>query len=283
MKFLVPTDFSENSAKTIEYAASLAQKVNARVQLMHAWTSVPTTTELEAISIGLGIEYLAENSEEALKSAIKDFTPRYEVFEKPISVQGFPALAIENISKKEKPDLVIMGSRGLGAMGSAVLGSISKQVFSQGVRPLLVVPKEAIPGQFDTIVFATDFHDSDAEHLAFLANLIEPFGGMIHVVHFHDSEESDFVDDSYFERYKEDMKKKIRYARVSFHFEQCDDLNDAMHEYVTEHNVSLVAMANVSRSFWQSIVDPSFTRKWLRDMPTPLMVFGAKDKAWEDF
>ena len=53
--------------------------------------------------------------------------------------EGDPADEILRIAADHQADLVVLGSRGLGAIKSALLGSVSKAVVSGSDRPVLVV------------------------------------------------------------------------------------------------------------------------------------------------
>jgi nucleotide-binding universal stress UspA family protein len=53
--------------------------------------------------------------------------------------EGDPADEILRIAADRQADLVVLGSRGLGAIRGALLGSVSKAVVSGSDRPVLVV------------------------------------------------------------------------------------------------------------------------------------------------
>jgi nucleotide-binding universal stress UspA family protein len=52
---------------------------------------------------------------------------------------GYPSKQILRLAKEVEADLIVVGSRGLGRMKSAMLGSTSKELLSQADRPVLVV------------------------------------------------------------------------------------------------------------------------------------------------
>jgi nucleotide-binding universal stress UspA family protein len=77
-------------------------------------------------------------------------------------------------------DLVVSGSRGRGAFGRALLGSVSSSLLHEGGLPLLIVPA----GEYDVsgpILFAYDGSDGAREALATLGRLLP--GGRIVLVH----------------------------------------------------------------------------------------------------
>jgi nucleotide-binding universal stress UspA family protein len=63
-------------------------------------------------------------------------------------IAGTPAEAIRAAADDERPDLLVVGSRGRGALKAAILGSVSRDLISKAPGPVVVVP----PG----VVQATD-------------------------------------------------------------------------------------------------------------------------------
>jgi len=52
---------------------------------------------------------------------------------------GDPAKVILNYEKKNKPDLIILGSRGLGGFSKLLVGSVSTKVFNHSSTSLMVI------------------------------------------------------------------------------------------------------------------------------------------------
>mgnify|MGYP005613907725 CR=1 FL=1 len=52
---------------------------------------------------------------------------------------GSPAEVIVSMAEEQKADLIVMGSRGLGALSGAALGSLSHRVIGETRRPVLIV------------------------------------------------------------------------------------------------------------------------------------------------
>lgn len=58
---------------------------------------------------------------------------------KTLLLQGNPASAILDYNKKEKFDLVIMGSRGLGKFKELILGSVSSKIMHHSPGAVLLI------------------------------------------------------------------------------------------------------------------------------------------------
>lgn len=66
-----------------------------------------------------------------------DVEPDYEVLE------GDPAEAILDFAQARDADFIVVGSRGLGRVAGALLGSVSKEIVQRADRPVLVAKAPA--------------------------------------------------------------------------------------------------------------------------------------------
>ena len=58
-------------------------------------------------------------------------------------LEGDPGERILELARSRDVDLIVIGSRGLGAAASVILGSVSKRVLHDADRPVLVVNESA--------------------------------------------------------------------------------------------------------------------------------------------
>jgi nucleotide-binding universal stress UspA family protein len=58
-------------------------------------------------------------------------------------LEGDPGERILELARSRDVDLIVIGSRGLGAVSSVILGSVSKRVLHDADRPVLVVNEPA--------------------------------------------------------------------------------------------------------------------------------------------
>lgn len=138
---LFPTDGSIASEDVRAHAVALAKQFNAKVTILHAYeflevlpiyeTAYAYIDELE--------EYLEVQSAKITQSAAEAFTAEgIEVSS--ISVKGEPGYSIVSMANELKADVVIMGSRGLGAFQRFLMGSVSQYVLHHSTSPVLLIP-----------------------------------------------------------------------------------------------------------------------------------------------
>lgn len=127
-KILLATDGSEASARGSDFAASLALKYDAQVMVVHAIPpSLPGRGESEEHSISL----VRAVADQLRQIGIKQVDE--------VSSTGTPVNIILNLAHNYKPDIIIIGARGLGAWSGLILGSVSMAVAQRAECAVLVV------------------------------------------------------------------------------------------------------------------------------------------------
>jgi nucleotide-binding universal stress UspA family protein len=137
-KILVPTDASKNSLRAFAVAVEMARQYEAEIELLH----VTFTPEALGYTLSNGVAVPQEqfniNGEQALLHTVNSISiENISIQQK--QIPGHPAAAILNEIKKEKIDLVVMGSRGYGPLGGSLMGSVSQRVLHGAACPVLIV------------------------------------------------------------------------------------------------------------------------------------------------
>ncbi len=137
---LVAIDGSAHADQALAHAIDLAESGHARLTVMTAVPSVPATTVVAVgETVRLASELRAESEriiERARDRAPDDVSLTTVLTEKPIR----SALLCQ--IDEGHHDLVVMGSRGRGAVRSALLGSVSHHVLHHSPIPVLIVHSE---------------------------------------------------------------------------------------------------------------------------------------------
>jgi nucleotide-binding universal stress UspA family protein len=141
---LVAVDGSADADAALVHAIDLAQGEHSRLTLMTAVGELPPTAYLMAgEETGRLIEDAYHQAEAVILQArnlVPDDLPVTTVLtEQPIR------LALVRQIKEGHHDLVVMGSRGRGAVRAALLGSASHYVLHHSPVPVLIVHAERFP------------------------------------------------------------------------------------------------------------------------------------------
>jgi nucleotide-binding universal stress UspA family protein len=141
--FLVPLDFSSYAEHALDSAIALAQKLQARVTLLHViqppavvnvaggiWPSSTFLQDLEA-AVTRDLEgYRARVTAAGLAGEIA-------------VVQGVPFQEILDTAKARQVDLIIMGTHGRTGLSHVLLGSVAEKVVRLAPCPVLIARQPA--------------------------------------------------------------------------------------------------------------------------------------------
>ena len=135
---LVPVDGSDNSYRALDAALLLSEKLGSSITVVNVMEQVPIThIESEKLLSELLEAYKKENQE--ILSKCSNIATEKGLSIKTLLLQGNPALVILDYSKKEKFDLVIMGSRGMGKFKQLILGSVSSKIVHHSPCAILLI------------------------------------------------------------------------------------------------------------------------------------------------
>ena len=110
-KILVPIDFSENSAKVVDFACDLAGKLKADLSIVHV---VPSLQAYEGfviphISMGEFEEDMQKSAQAKMDDFVEEHIPSSETYTNRVEV-GDVADTIKYIADEEGFDLIVMGT-----------------------------------------------------------------------------------------------------------------------------------------------------------------------------
>jgi nucleotide-binding universal stress UspA family protein len=149
---LVAVDGSTHADRALTEAIDLAHASNARLTIMTA-AGEPRTAAMIALASGAAAALgpaLLEDAERILRGAADrvpdDISVTTILTEQPIRQ------AILKRIEEGHHDVVVMGSRGRGAVRSAVLGSVSHYILHHSPVPVLIVHEDAPRKALDMIV-----------------------------------------------------------------------------------------------------------------------------------
>ena len=145
-KILIATDGSPAALHAVELGLELAEEQHAQPTFVHV---APAADVLPVAGFGMGGPVSVPHElAEADRSSLDDAVALAE--ERGIEAQtkllaGDPAHEIVAYADEIDADLIVVGSRGLGTISSALLGSVSHKLLHAAKRPVMVVREVAQP------------------------------------------------------------------------------------------------------------------------------------------
>ena len=134
---VIATDGSEGAERAVAAGGKLARRLGARAVLVYVRPSLGP----------LGEPYYQEKlseqmayAREALDRAHALLSEQAVEAEEEI-LEGNPPDGVVDLARARDAALIVVGSRGLGAVTGALLGSVSSAILHRADRPVLVIPR----------------------------------------------------------------------------------------------------------------------------------------------
>lgn len=140
MKILLAVDGSPYTAKAVKYLASHLDwfQGERELHLLHVEPRIPLGHARAVVGSEAVENYYREESQAALAAAEKLLQKNGIPFQASYLV-GDVAAEIQAYAKKNKIDMIVMGSHGHGALQSLVMGSVTAKVLATTSVPVLIV------------------------------------------------------------------------------------------------------------------------------------------------
>ena len=139
-QILVATDGSENGRYALDEAVELAAAAGAKLTIAYVRHAPLPMLGEPVYQRSLSAELGHANETVAIATGVAHTAgveAEGEVLE------GDPAKRIVELARLRDVDLIVVGSRGLGPVAGALLGSVSRDVLHHADRPVLVAARRA--------------------------------------------------------------------------------------------------------------------------------------------
>ena len=165
-KIVVGIDGSAISERAVEFAADEAELHGAELEIVYA-IELPTDVDFYGVSIaGPQIEVLQQYADELLTAAAAQVKQRHPDLVCSIkSVIGNPTWVL--LGESEDAVAIVVGRRGLGAVKSAFLGSVSGRLATEASCPVFVISEDDERPTSGPIVVGVDDSEFGTAALSF--------------------------------------------------------------------------------------------------------------------
>lgn len=243
---LIPIDFSAFATSTVKTGVFLAQKMDAKLHLLHV---VHAPEDWNKLSLKAQQDFPEVEGRMIEAQQRLDKFSRSPVFEKVPTenhIRGGAAYTqITEFAKTYKMDLIIMGVHGAGESKGQFIGSTAQRVIRLAGCPVLSVKNNFKPTTFKKILFASDFEENVSDALGTLKDLAEPLNSEINLLSVNIPQT--FVDSDTMEKR---MRKYIpAQKKVKFHSFIHNDYTkeEGISNFAKKRKCNLISMVTHSR------------------------------------
>lgn len=261
---LVPTDFSENANKALEYAIHLAKEINAKVVVLNSY-QIPSGSSNVMINFA---DILEQDSKEELEKCVGKYEklfPGVEFIK--YSCYGYINEAIEIVAKHYEVDLIVMGTAGASNIKSRVFGSNTVNTLKKIDFPIIVVPKDVEFKPWDKIILASNTDVNIVKAVDFMNKLTEIKElDIISVVEPNQKNPKD----------RQALKMALGDTNFKLHTEENSDVVEGISTFVNDHNSDIIILIRKTYSFIERIMHTSVTKQLALHTKKPLLLFKVK-------
>lgn len=181
---IVPVDFSEQSENALKVAATLAQKNNAELLVLHMLELSPAIMSESSFVALEQVVHLIKTGEDRFNEFLDKpylkglkITPiikHYKVFHE-----------VYEVAKKHEADLIVMGSHGTDGLQEIFIGSNTERVVRSSDIPVLVVKGAVEKFKVERFVFASDYLEESIPALKKALEIAKLFNAEILLVYIN--------------------------------------------------------------------------------------------------
>lgn len=272
-KILLPIDFSDNARSAVEYAISMFRYEDTEYILLNVFTE-PMANVDTLVSINDILTITSKNGLEKEYNYFNEKAPNSLLKMEKRSVYGALSYVINNISKKENIDYVVMGTKGMSGMKRVFLGSNTADVVSMINCPLLAIPDNVKYTPPFRIGFAADYDIvNDISILNPLINLVKQYQSELSIVNVYSEDELISITET-----EEGIKLHHAFKEISHYFYdiESEDTVGGIEEFLEVNDINILTMIARKHHFFEHLFQTSITQKMSMLAKMPILILHEK-------
>jgi nucleotide-binding universal stress UspA family protein len=182
---------------------------------------------------------------------------------------GDPEVQILQVAKEINPDLIVMGSGGIGKKG-LLAGSVARRIIDHTEIPVIAVPDIKKIPQIKNIAYMTTFDLADLNVIPGIDSLLASFKVNIYCLHL--SKNSPVSEDTEKMNVHSEILAPINHdGRISFHVLKIDHEEEVLQNFMTEHQIGLIAFIPHKRHMFEDLFYQGIKKEDLFETRTPIL------------
>lgn len=285
MKIILSTDFSDENKVLLPYAIDFLKDAGGEIIIFHAYMDnvfigsncYPGNMDTDNYFTTEIMIELEKKSQEMMQEKIQylidliNAEDANNIIVRPVLVSGDPEEELIELSKKENPDLILMGTSGKG--GKRFLeGSLVKSVMTKCDVPMLFIPNGYSWRESKEVVYATDFSEYDINTLDRIFNILKPYKPHIHVIHFVEDSENQ-KEAIKMEELEQAFLDKDFDGEIHFQLVHTDNAPQALKIFCERNDISLSSFIAYKKGFFDFMFKDKLDKDAFFNLNIPMLTF----------
>jgi nucleotide-binding universal stress UspA family protein len=270
---ILPTDFSDNAWKAMNYAANLYHKTPCTFHIINTYSLPTAFAGTGGVTLPINTKPMEKESENHMEELLKEFKDleHHGLSDFEVKCASGPVIvAIQNLEDElDTTPVIVMGTKGVTGADMLFFGTVTTSVIKRCNSPVICVPTKANLGIPKNIMFAMDdLIISSKIEIQPLIELAEEWDSKIATVHINNTKmvstgktPKEIVSDYYLDRIEH-----------SYHSIEGVSIEGELMNFADENHIDLIAMTKREQGFWKSFFQTSLTKNMAFYSKIPLLV-----------
>lgn len=267
---IVPTDFSPASINALNFAAAMAQGIDASILLLNVFT-IPVAYNDVPLAF-ISVEELKESSETQLEELKKKImhvnSGNIKIYTE--ARMGDIVDELEDLCAHIQPFAVVMGSKGESAIEKMLFGSTTLTAIRHLTWPVICVPPGKEYGKgISKIGFACDFRQVvETTPVEFIRQMVKTFNAELHILNV-DDDNKHFRPETPEQSFL--LHNLLEDVKPQYHFINNKDIEEGINEFAENNNLDLVIAIPKKHKLLDGIFKQSTTKQLVFQSHIPVM------------
>ncbi len=268
---LVAIDFSECSLNALNYAAMIAEKIGANLNLLHICKPFskslyyPDTKAQEKKESEIKLKDLADQYQKKIKGTVTSSVREGKVYKE-----------IVNQAKYNDSYLIVVGAHGISGFEEFFLGSNAYKVVTTAPCPTLTITDDFKTEKFERIMLPIDSSIESRQKTMFTAEIAEQLGATINVIGVFNSKDSTIQN-----RIKQYCTQVVNYLgkkniKNTLEFSEENNISDAALKYAEKIKPQLIAIMSEADPLSINMILGSNAQKMVHQSKYPVLCMHPK-------
>jgi nucleotide-binding universal stress UspA family protein len=272
MKTIIfPSDFSELTHSSLEFAANYCQSIDARLIIQNSFFAMAQESGLSneiMQTLITNAENDSKHGMDHLKAEMKSKYPNLQV--EYYTKFGFPIDNIVDACKEFDADMVIMATKGATGIIDKIAGTITMGVAKRVNIPILAIPYGYKINKIDQMLFATSYEEKDKLVIEDAVKFAKHFNANIQAIHIIEDYEPQ-IDDA--TKKADSFKQYFANDAVTFRNLKRGEIEYGIETYIRTHKPDILVLAHEHRGFLSSLFHFSVTKFFAYHAELPILIY----------
>lgn len=260
---LIPTDFSGNSIKAIEFAFDFFNEKGNKFILCHVY-NIPVGGQSSLLTLMDQLRIQAEKGLQEFKDIVENQFPNRKIELSTKIIQGDFSSQINVLAVDNKVDFIFMGAKGVSGLEEVLIGSNTARLLKKCKIPVFATPKNYEKSKIEQITFSYDgkmLTDHVIESIQYIAKKKELSIELLHIKK---------VDEAPIQNWAE-VENKFNSKHISLFEVTAKNYEEGLKKGIENKN-SLLVLIRRKKSFWEDLINDSDSQMAVKHFQLPILV-----------